>query len=88
MKKTFLFVWGLRRLSDLFCNGCVFETASKLSIEAIGRRRRRPDEYQVTMERLTRPLGVGEHVLLTLIFERAGRIKVSAHVSNQMLGNR
>jgi copper(I)-binding protein len=40
------------------------------------------------MEKLTKPLGVGEYVILTLIFERAGRIKVSARVPNQMLGNR
>lgn len=66
----------------------VFDTVPKLGIDAIKRRRLRPGEYQITLQRLIRPLRVGDTVPLTLTFERAGRIEVTARVSNQMLGNR
>jgi periplasmic copper chaperone A len=66
----------------------VYETIPKLSIDAIERRKLRPGGYQVTLQRLTKPLRVGENILLTLTFERAGRIEVNARVSNHPLGNR
>lgn len=65
-----------------------YETVAKLSIGPIERRHLSPDGYQVTLEGLPRPLRIGEDVLLTLTFERAGRVEVVAKVSNQMLGNR
>lgn len=66
----------------------VYETIPMLRIDAIERRKLRPGGYQVTLQRLTKPLRVGEIVLLTLTFERAGRIEVNARVSNHLLGNR
>lgn len=50
--------------------------------------RLRPGAYHVRLENLARPLAVGDFVSLTVQFERAGRVEVSARVSNQLLGNR
>ena len=66
----------------------VFDTVPRISIDAVDRLRLKPGDYQVTLQQLTRPLRVGESVLLTLTFQRAGRLEVNARVSNQMLGNR
>ncbi len=65
-----------------------YNSITKLEVGAKARRRLSPDGYQVTLQGLTRPLRIGESISLTLTFERAGRIEVSAKVSNQMLGNR
>lgn len=66
----------------------VYDTIPRLRIDAIERQKLRPGGYQVTLQRLTKPLRVGEIILLTLTFERAGRIEVNAKVSNHLLGNR
>lgn len=50
--------------------------------------RLRPGGYHVRLENLARPLTVGDVVPLTVRFERAGRVEVTARVSNQLLGNR
>ena len=65
-----------------------YETVPRLRIDAVDRLKLRPGEYQVTLERLINPLRVGQDILLTLTFERAGRIEVNAQVTKRMLFNR
>jgi periplasmic copper chaperone A len=50
--------------------------------------RLRPGGIHVQLTGLTRELRVGDAVPLTLRFARSGTIEVTAHVSNQLLGNR
>ncbi len=59
-----------------------------LEVAAGGEQRLRPGGVFIRLSAVKRDLKVGDLVPLTLRFERAGHIEVTARVANQLLGNR
>ena len=65
-----------------------YQPLESLDVGGFEAPRLRPGGIHVRLTGLTRELRVGDAVPLTLRFARSGTVEVTAHVSNQLLGNR
>jgi len=73
------------RIKDL---APVNDPVPSLDVGGYKRIRLTPSDVHVKLVGVTRKLVVGDSIPLTLVFERSGRIEVTAKVTNQLLGNR
>ena len=68
-------------------SGAYVTDVKAIAIPSLGRVTLKPGQYYVTLRDAPDSLAVGKVIPLTLHFETAGSMDVSAKVSNQLLGN-